>query len=491
MLQILINTSIIWLCSLLVYELLLKKETFHRLNRYYLLFTFIAGMGLPLLPWGQQAQISSYQTSQSAPVAAGNVVPATVTPVIAEAQPQKQVPWLPVLYGVGIGVSILFLLRDLLRLRAWYRRAVLTRSGPWTIAETGVSHGPFSFGKIIFVCSREQYTDQQWAMLLQHEQQHYRYRHILDLALMQVALTLLWFHPLVYIYRQKLRLLHEYEVDSTQPGDLQTYGRFLLEQAALRSAPVMTHAFNFSPLKNRIHMMTRNTSKRRVQYRLLLLLPMLAGFMYCCAQNKTTLSIDIKDDKVSRKDAMISFTQPGALDTVYIEDIETHERKMVVSTTDPRPEKLNGQLLIYSSELGLEPKCLEPGEKFSANYLIGAAGLDDIFRKMPEGAYNFMISKTVIAPDGKVVYYEVTMPWPKKAPGTPLNSLPPASPLSEADKAALHRKLADVFMGSNISFTPGKDKSGNSVPYYQEGGRFDFSLSTSFTVKDHQVIYTK
>jgi len=237
MLTVLINVSIIWLCSLLFYELLLKKQTFHRLNRFYLLFTLIAGILLPLLPWGKSVQ-ATILDKDAAMIA---VAPATTTagsavtiPVAALQEHFMSISCWQFLYITGLAAALLYQLRELWQLRQMYRHSVIQRQEQWIIATTGRPHSPLSFLRIIFISGRDQYTEREWQMLLQHEQQHYHSRHILDLLLMQLVAVLLWFHPLVYIYRYKLRLLHEYEVDSLQQGDVQSYGRFLLEQATLK-----------------------------------------------------------------------------------------------------------------------------------------------------------------------------------------------------------------------------------------------------------------
>jgi hypothetical protein len=377
-----------------------------------------------------------------------------------------------------------------------YQRATVSRSGKWRIAETGVSHSPFSFLHVIFVCSREQYTERQWAMLLQHEQQHYRHRHILDLVLMQVAQILLWFHPLVYIYRQKLRLLHEYEVDSTQPEDLDTYGRFLLEQAALSAAPAMTHAFNFSPLKNRIHMMTRNTSARKVKYRLLLLLPMLAGFMYCCAHNNAEVPVTIKGNVVTRQGINLGYSDGGAPDTMYVQAVEdTGKRNMMVVRKDPAPEQLDGRNIAQPEQLAAAPQCLKPGPQLSMNYLIRHTGLESILQQMEDGEYFLNVSNMIVDQKGHVVYYHVSFPYNTKDKIRNPDGFnrPKPSGLTDADQAAIHKKLSAALIGGDIAFAPAKDKNGNAVPFFLESDNLPraYELYTILRVKDHTISYIK
>lgn len=56
MLQYIINASAIWLMSLILFDIFLRKENFHAYNRFYLLFTLLLGALLPLLQWQDTSQ---------------------------------------------------------------------------------------------------------------------------------------------------------------------------------------------------------------------------------------------------------------------------------------------------------------------------------------------------------------------------------------------------------------------------------------------------
>ncbi|RYZ29740.1 MAG: M56 family peptidase, partial [Sphingobacteriales bacterium] len=66
MLQHLIYTSIIWLACLVVYEVLLRRESFHQANRLYLLASLVGGLFLPLADLGSVASMK--QPAVTAPV---------------------------------------------------------------------------------------------------------------------------------------------------------------------------------------------------------------------------------------------------------------------------------------------------------------------------------------------------------------------------------------------------------------------------------------
>ena len=51
MIQYLLNATAIWLLSLVIFDLFLRKETYHSYNRFYLIGTFLLGVFLPLWEW--------------------------------------------------------------------------------------------------------------------------------------------------------------------------------------------------------------------------------------------------------------------------------------------------------------------------------------------------------------------------------------------------------------------------------------------------------
>lgn len=494
MLTILINASIIWLCSLLVYELLLQKETFHQLNRFYMLLTFIAGVVLPLLPWEQSVIITTIKSDVNVlPHIVSNPTPAVaaITSLNVETQ-NNTVNWWLLLYIVGVVAGILYVLHDMWRLWFVYRRSTIRREGRWIIAETGKPHGPFSILHIIFISSREQYTDKQWQMVLQHEQQHQRSGHILDLVLLQVAVILLWFHPLVYIYRYKLRMLHEYEVDSRQKEDPHIYGRFLLEQAVLGSAPVISHSFSISPLKNRLYMMTKNPSKSNAKYRLLLLLPMLSVFILCCTQIRKKVEIDIKNRYAMRHDIKLEYSTSTPADTFRVSG-SSGQKEMVVAAIDPFPVKLNNKDLLQPGNLSVEPICVHPGSKFGIKYLIQQTGLESTLKKMADGKYFMSVSNIIIDPSGHIVYYMLTFPenWEDMTTGPGGFNYAKPSGLTDADKNHIQKKISEVLIGGNIAFKPIKNEQGDTAPYILEShnGESSFELGTMITVRNHTLSY--
>ena len=282
MLQYLLNTTAIWLVSLVMFDVFLQRESYHNYNRFYLLFTFLLGVFLPLLKWQDNREI--YTSALGKPLQQvitlkQNIVTST-TPTTTSVSWQQ---WLTIIYLAGVFIALCLLAIEIIKLSTAYTAKRSQQDG-WTIIETGKEHAPFSFLNTLFVCSIDQYNDEEWNMIVVHEKRHTSLFHVADLVLMQLARVIFWFHPLVYLYDKRLLLVHEYQADNASTQQPQLYGRFLVEQAILQSAPALSHSFNRSPIKNRILMLTRRSSAA-ARTKMLVFIPLLMVCILCFSKN--------------------------------------------------------------------------------------------------------------------------------------------------------------------------------------------------------------
>ncbi|MBL7711817.1 MAG: hypothetical protein JNL13_05110, partial [Chitinophagaceae bacterium] len=286
MLQYLLNCSAVWLLSLLCYDVFLRRNTFHAYNRLYLLGTLLAGILIPLLNF-ESRQVYQQQVETNAVVEQTIEVKKTIV-TAAQVSPAIQgidwMYWLAVVYGAGCLISLFITFKELFSIAVLYTRGTKENYGPHRVVLTGGKHGPFSFSGRIFLSDKEHYNEAQLQMILAHEQRHIGLFHGADVLLLTLVNTLFWFHPLPYLFRRRLLLLHEYQADSVVDSPLSEYGTFLVEQSLLARSPFLTHSFNRSPLKKRILMLTRK-SNNWSKSSMLLAIPVLTLSLLCFSKN--------------------------------------------------------------------------------------------------------------------------------------------------------------------------------------------------------------
>ena len=231
-----INVAVILLACLAFYKLLLRRETFYKVNRFFLIACLAISFALPLIhvpqqfslrkPTGaviqQPSLIVTEQVQQSPPnikQEAKNTDNANNAPQTTAVKAENSgfsfaqlMTWMFWIYWFGVivfGVSFLFQL-VLLLVRA-YRNPVII-DGKYRIVEVSGDKAPCSFGNNIFI-NPEKYEWETYNQILLHEKIHIRQNHTLDIIIAELLLIFQWFNPFAWIYRREIESNLEFLTD--------------------------------------------------------------------------------------------------------------------------------------------------------------------------------------------------------------------------------------------------------------------------------------
>ena len=266
----------------LFYRLLLAKETFHRVNRVVLLLTAVMSFVLPL------CVITMHETVVVAAMPAVEV--GEVRAVVADepTAPLWQMA-LPVLFIIGIVATLGYTVTSLAKLMLLIRHSEKHQQEDGVvICVTDHQVSPFSWMHYI-VLSRQDYAEHNEAVLA-HERGHIRLRHSWDVLLVDTLTALQWFNPAMWMLRQDLRAIHEYEADGavlSQGFNARQYQYLLITKAASIGGYSIANGISHSTLKNRIHMMLHKESRRSHLLKLLALVPIVGTAMALNAETVT------------------------------------------------------------------------------------------------------------------------------------------------------------------------------------------------------------
>ena len=255
----------------LFYRFLLKKETFHRLNRAVLVGTVVLSFALPL------CIITIHR-----PAPESGQILATAAGIAPEAAPvaEKAAPWWPTalyaLFWAGAAFVLLRVVISILSIVRIVRQGELVhQEDGCKVVVTGRDIDPFSWMRYI-VLSRKDWEGDHTSILA-HEKAHIAYGPSAELLLVDVLSALQWFNPAVWMLRSDLQELHEYEADDAvlRAGTpIKDYQYLLIRKAVGKSGYSVANSFNHSILKKRITMMSKTKSPLRRGLRVLLLLPL-------------------------------------------------------------------------------------------------------------------------------------------------------------------------------------------------------------------------
>ena len=258
------------------YLLVMRRTTFFRLNRALLLCGSFLCLLLPFF------RLRSVVT---AGLASGLSMAAAGTEAAEEAV-RTAFPWKEVLlafYAAGALATL-----TLYALSAWKIWRMMHR-GESTKMDDGCrlivldeDVPSFSWGRRIVMSGKDLMEN---PAILTHEMMHVHCRHSVDLLLFFPLQLLFWWNPLVWITREELRLLHEYEADEgvIRKGiDATSYQLLLVRKAVGEHRFTLASGFQHARLKSRIEMMIKPGSSGWMRWSYVAMVPILGCFMFIC-----------------------------------------------------------------------------------------------------------------------------------------------------------------------------------------------------------------
>ncbi len=283
MLQYILEVSLCWLGFYSIYAFFLKKETFHQLNRGYLLGTMIFGLLIPLLEFPvtvlPEDNIAEYYL-QTVTIGIERMNEAIVISA-KETNIAPNLSFMTILFWIYLAGLIMGFIRFLYGLiqvmQIYHSGNVIERNG-YTLIETQAPHLPFSFFNFLFWNKNLHAQDVDKQKIIRHEEAHIQQGHSWDVVLLELLSIVFWCSPLIYFYKNAIRVVHEYLADDfvLKISKKKPYSRLLLQQSQSGMSVALANHFFDSQLKKRLKMMTKTKSTNKALAKYLFLLPMLA-----------------------------------------------------------------------------------------------------------------------------------------------------------------------------------------------------------------------
>ena len=260
------------------YLLVMRRTTFFRLNRFLLLAGSYLCLLLPLVRLRTVEAVAS--ASDLTMVAVGEEAGGVVT--------SAHSIWPMLLYVAGCLVTLVLFGVSAWKMHRLIQRGEKTECEGCRLVILDEDIASFSWKNVV-VMSRKDLLENP--AILTHERMHIAHRHSLDLILFLPIQILFWWNPLMWITREELRLLHEYEADESviQNGiDATQYQLLLVRKAVGEQRFTLASGFQHAKLKNRIEMMLKPSSSGWMRWSYLALIPVLAAFMFACNSPRKT-----------------------------------------------------------------------------------------------------------------------------------------------------------------------------------------------------------
>ena len=321
-----------------LYRLLLQRETFHRMNRAVLLAILIVSPLLPLMPLHtyEPTAMDAVLTSIEWPLmnlpTEQQVAESTLTAQEKEvATSGLWVRYLAYLYIIGIAVALAIYLFRLLTLIRVIRRSrriahpVVPRS-VHLMLDMKITQ-PSSWMHWIFIGPID--LKQNAEKVLRHELAHVRMKHSWDVILCDLTCHLLWCLPFVWMLRQDLVDVHEFQADEAvlQGGvTLEDYEHLLVRKAVPTQFIPIMNTLRRGAVKKRFAMMHSGQSSKWSRLKLLYLVPALTACLWVSAQAEEYTTY--LNGKLATQEELESIN-PGTIEHVDV----IHSQKTVLKET--------------------------------------------------------------------------------------------------------------------------------------------------------------
>ena len=292
MLNYIFQTIMFQIFFIIIYDLLLKKETFFSWNRAYLLLTVSLSVLLPFIKIESFKNIVSQEYIINLPtIFLGKQTPKDISSLGFD---RVEIPAgfnisIETIIYIGCAISLLIFVFKISRLSKLIFENYRERKQGILLVKLPNSKDAFSFLNYVFI--GDKINSEDIKTIIEHETIHIKQKHTLDLLFFELFRILFWFNPIIYIFQNRINTLHEFIADSgaIKNQDKTSYYQNLLTQVfETQKVSFINSFYKQSLIKKRIIMLNKSKSKQTQLLKYALLLPMVFCMLLytSCEQDK-------------------------------------------------------------------------------------------------------------------------------------------------------------------------------------------------------------
>jgi hypothetical protein len=259
------------------YYFLLRKETFFNSNRWFLLIGLFTSVILPFAVYTKIIWV------KPTPATVINLSPINTFQTIENNS--SEINWLflvSLVYCIGFLILLVKLGMDFYSLHTVLKGKKIQQQADFKFIDTTDNIAPFSYFEYI-VYNSSMYTASELENIIEHEKVHSDQNHTIDVLISRAFCLLFWFNPVIWLYKKAITQNLEFIADkeaAQKISDKKAYQYTLLKITTHESCVAITNHFYQSLIKKRIVMLNKNQSKKGSSWKLCLVIPALAAFVF-------------------------------------------------------------------------------------------------------------------------------------------------------------------------------------------------------------------
>lgn len=329
-----------------LYWLILRKEKLLSFNRFYLIFSLILSLAIPFISvpvivgYEKASAVTSIFSPDKFPDEGNRENAKSMTEEsMQESVSSDQIihsevaktrlvnvnEVLIIIYIFGLLIMMIRFYRNIMKVKLLLKKSEKIDQVWYRIALLDDKMSPFSFLRTVFLNKADYIEKRVGINVLNHELEHIKQGHSLDVIFFEILHSLLWFNPSMLLYKRAARINHEYLADEAVVNgitDTNTYADELI--TFVRHHFSVPYASGFSPsmIRLRLFMLNRpapgkSTKSFKISITLILLVTL--GLLICLRPTYSQASMLPQSDskKVSIKNIG---NQDIIIDEVYFRD---------------------------------------------------------------------------------------------------------------------------------------------------------------------------
>lgn len=273
----LLKSSLMLAFSVVLFMLLMRRETFHGINRVLLLAVVLLSLLFPAVEWEVNTPMARVMGSVEQMVMSADATVAVGQPLaVAVDAPTDASPnggeqtgvlhYIMYIYLAGVLMLAVRLIYMYIQVPCLVRRGKREDASPYTtqrlclMVHEGDS-SPFSWFGIVSISRTD--LAEAGREIIMHEAAHIRRGHSWDVLFADLVVIMHWFNPLAWVMKDMLKDIHEYEADSAVLAagvDAVDYQLLIIKKAVGARLYSIANCFNHSITKKRVIMMCKEKS---------------------------------------------------------------------------------------------------------------------------------------------------------------------------------------------------------------------------------------
>ncbi|MCD6112021.1 MAG: TonB family protein [Bacteroidales bacterium] len=301
----------------LMYTMLLRKETFFKLNRIILLSSFIFSIITPFFQFSfntEKIPVNYYYTLNQVNVFANNT----------QEYQQSIFNTSSIFLITFLSISCIFLINffiQIIRIKKLKHQGVIIKLSNYNIVYVDKKISPFTFFNTIFI-NKNDITSESTEDIIIHELIHINEFHSIDIMIIEIVKIFQWSNPFIYLFKKLIIETHEYCADSgvVEKGiNKNKYQILLLKHILIKNDIYFINNFSKSLIKRRLKMLNKKKSKKIIGLKTLIVIPVSIFLIFALAcTNSKKENKKIKETKIEETKKVKTIETAVKNDSVYL-----------------------------------------------------------------------------------------------------------------------------------------------------------------------------